>query len=207
MWKQARRASLKLPKGTCATCQEEKQVHNVFGFALCDECDKKSSPSKNTKAKNIEKKQKKKVKKIIQENETTQTIYVVGTPKEILSEAKTLRKKETKYNKRSELYDTRKTKLEAKIKRLEEKKEKLGAKILSVHKSLSDADFLEQDVFKNRKIESFGKTGEGGERVKMSGKWFVVPPHLIGEKQTMTEIVRHKEKEMTRKVMNKIEGV
>ena len=153
-----------------------------------------------------EKKHKKKVKEMVEESESTQTIYVVGTPKDVQAEAKKLKAKETKYEKRQTTYDARRTKLEAKIKRLEEKKTRLEEKMKNVRKNLANSNLLEQEIFKNKKIEMLGRTKDGGDRFKISGKWYMIPSHLIGEKQTLVEIVKTKEKAITRKISEESRG-
>ena len=172
---------------------------------MCNKCEKKSRPKTNTKPKNLEKRQKKKVKKMVEEKQTTQTVYLAGSPKVVLADAKKLRTKQKKLELRRNRQLLREKKLQLKIQKLEKSKERLETRTTKVNAMLKDADFLGDKLLKGKKVVSIGVSMEGRSMAKIGGKWFIASPiNLVGEKPKLIEVAKFKEQKLTRRIRRKI---
>ena len=206
-----------MTKGICQLCQDDvrKEVVRIGDFVVCLKHDKqldermekkqkkedkqpKEKLSTDEKTKKVRKKEKhenRRMTRLVKKAENNTTIYVVGSVKDVISKAGKNRKKAERMIKRQENNKSRIDKLKQKIEKCEAKITKQKAKQLVFLKRCSDADFLEQAKVQKLKIETLGKTADGGLKFYKNKKWFVVPMSLL-EKNGKTGVMESGDKKL-----------
>ena len=206
-----------MTKGVCQLCADDvrKEVVPIGNFVVCLKHDKQleerfakrkrkedkqpkeklSTDEKTRKTRKKEKRENRRMTRLVKKANNHTTIYVVGSVKDVISKAGKNRKKAERMIKRQVNNKSRIEKLEQKIEKCEAKITKQKAKQLVFLKRCSDADFLEQAKVQKLKIETLGKTADGGLKFYKNKKWFVVPLSLL-EKNGKTGAIESGDKKL-----------
>ena len=190
-----------MTKGICQLCadQKTKEVVRIGNFVVCLKHDKQleekiekrktredkqpkeklSTDEKTKKTRKKEKRENRRMIKLVKKANNHTTIYVVGSVKDVISKAGKNRKKAERMVKRQDNNKSRIDKLKQKIEKCEAKITKQKTKQMVFLNRCSDADFLEQAKVQKLKIETLGKTADGGLKFYKDKKWFVVPMSLL----------------------------
>ncbi len=206
-----------MTKGICQLCADDvrKEVVRIGNFVVCLKHDKQlderfakrknkevqqpkeklSTDEKTKKERKKEKHENRRMTRLVKKANNHTTIYVVGSVKDVISKAGKNRKKAERMIKRQENNKSRIDKLNQKIEKCEAKITKQKAKQIVFLTRCSDADFLEQSKVQKLKIETLGKTADGGLRFYKNKKWFIVPLSLLG-KNDSTETLKAEDKKL-----------
>ena len=211
-------------QGICSLCNKEMQVKNILGVALCAKHEKKvmskdyakvaktpKSRQPKTKAgkekvSKVIKKQERKIARALRRNSKMTVIYVASA-KKVEEVGKNVAKKIARTMKRKERKLARIDRLKASIVKAEERVKAYEVRLSKLSIKMQPTNFISQEQLKKYKIESYGKTKDGGDRIKVKGLWYIRPPTLTGEKLVLAQqLGKVKEKKLTRKLVAQFES-
>ena len=211
-------------QGICQKCDDKTKVTSKYGFALCEQCEKKllksveadkkvvktSKPKTKAEKKEVQKKEKKvarKIAKAVKREHSKTIIYIAGSAKSVEANGKKITKKIKVVETRKALKLARIEKLKLNILKAEDRIKVYEDRLVKYSTQMHPANFISQEQLKQFKIESYGITKDGGDRMKVKGEWFIRPPTLTGETVKLAkQLGKVKEKKLTRKITQKIES-